>query len=82
MRQKKELKADDLGFLTASLAGYRVDVLLQPSASKPDFLTFWINQIDVQDDSSSPSLEARIELLRARLQVRAQLCRAFGSARG
>jgi len=76
-RQKKELKADDLGFLYAALAGYRVDALLQPAAATPDFLTFWIDQIGAQDDPGYPSAEARIELLRVRLQERAQAVQSF-----
>ena len=76
-RQKKELRADDLGFLYAALAGYRVDALLQPSAASPDFLTFWIDQIGAQDDPGYPSSAARLELLRARLQERAQAVQSF-----
>lgn len=76
-RQKKELKADDLGFLFAALAGYRVDTLLLPSTTTPDFLTFWIDQIGAQDDPGYPSAEARLELLRVRLQERAQAVQSF-----
>jgi tetratricopeptide (TPR) repeat protein len=76
-RQKKELRADDLGFLYAAVAGYRVDALLQPSAATPDFLTFWIDQIGAQDDPGYPSSKARIELLRVRLQERAQAVQSF-----
>jgi Peptidase family M48 len=76
-QQKKELKADDLGFLYASLAGFRVESLLQASADNEDFLTFWMDQIGAQEDASYPTPAARTELLRARLDERLRSVQAF-----
>ncbi len=52
-------------------------MLLQPSATTSDFLTFWIDQIGAQDDPGYPTSEARLELLRVRLLERAQAVQSF-----
>jgi tetratricopeptide (TPR) repeat protein len=76
-QQKKELKADDLGFLYAALAGFRVDRLLQTAPANESFLSFWVNQIDAQDDQSYPTAQARTELLRLRLRERGEALHSF-----
>ncbi len=47
--KRKELKADDAGFLYASLAGYRTDLLL--GNDQDDFLTYWVKQTRTYRDS-------------------------------
>jgi hypothetical protein len=76
-KQKKELKADDLGFVYAALAGYAVERLVQSSSATQDFLTYWTNQIGAQADATYPSAAARSELLRVRLEDRLQSLQAF-----
>jgi tetratricopeptide (TPR) repeat protein len=76
-QHKKELKADDLGFLYAALAGFRVDRLLQAAPANESFLSFWVNQIDAQDDQNYPSAQTRTELLRLRLRERAEALHSF-----
>jgi Peptidase family M48 len=76
-QQRRELKADDLGFLYAALAGYRVDALVQSSAAAQGFLAFWTSQIGGAEDARYPSAAARTELLRLRLDDRLQSLQAF-----
>ena len=76
-KQKKELRADDLGFVYAALAGYGVERLVQSSSVTQDFLTYWTHQIGAQGDTSYPSAAARSELLRLRLEDRLQSLQAF-----
>ena len=47
--KRKELRADDSGFLYASLAGYRTDLLLGDDQN--DFLTYWVKQTRTYRDS-------------------------------
>lgn len=76
-RHKKELKADDLGFLYAALAGYRVDRLVRASEDSPAFLTFWMDQIGAPSDATYPSADTRTELLRLRFEDRLRAVEAF-----
>lgn len=76
-RHNKELKADDLGFLYAALAGYRVDRLVRGSADAPPFLGFWMEQIGATADASYPSANTRTDLLRLRLDDRLRAIEAF-----
>jgi len=49
--KRKELQADDAGFLYASLAGYRTDAIFKSTGNSQDFLTTWVNQTrTIQDD--------------------------------
>jgi tetratricopeptide (TPR) repeat protein len=66
-QQKKELKADDQGFLYAALAGYNVDSLLRPSRTNEDFLSFWNAKAGKRNDPRYPLPEQRTSLLRLRL---------------
>lgn len=66
-QQKKELKADDLGFLYAALAGYDVDTLLARSRANEDFLSFWDTQAGRRNDPNYPLPAQRSGLLRLRL---------------
>lgn len=76
-QRKKELKADDLGFLYAALAGFRVERLVRPTPATQDFLTYWTDQIGAQDAEGYPSAAARTDLLRMRLEDRLQSIQAF-----
>jgi len=76
-KQKKELKADDLGFVYAALGGYQVEQLVRSSSATQDFLTYWTEQIGAQADTTYPSAAARSELLRVRLEDRLQTLHAF-----
>lgn len=66
-QQKKELKADDLGFLYAALAGYDVDSVLESSRGNQDFLSFWNAQVGRRNDPNYPLPAQRSGLLRLRL---------------
>lgn len=66
-QQKKELKADDLGFVYAALAGYDVDELLQPTGANEDFLSFWNTKAGKRNDPNYPEAAQRASLLRLRL---------------
>lgn len=66
-RQKKELKADDFGFLYAAIAGYPVDKLLKSNSQKDDFLTFWTKEVNSKGDLNYPEPKYRSDLLRLRL---------------
>lgn len=76
-QRQKELKADDLGFLYAALAGFRVERLLRATSTQQDFLTFWMDQVGAETDDSYPAPSLRIELLRQRLAERLQSTQAF-----
>jgi len=66
-QQKKELKADDHGFLYAALAGFEVDSLLESSSGADDFLSYWNEQVGRRNDPSYPRAQERSGLLRLRL---------------
>lgn len=66
-QQKKELKADDLGFLYAALAGFEVDTLLESARGAEDFLSFWNAQVGRRNDPNYPLAQERSGLLRLRL---------------
>lgn len=76
-RHKKELKADDLGFLYAALAGYRVDRLVRTAEGAPTFLSFWMDQIGAPADGTYPSADTRTELLKLRFDDRLRAVEAF-----
>jgi len=67
-QQKKELKADDQGFLYAALAGYDVDSLLQTSRRNEDFLSFWNDKAGKRNDANYPQPAQRTSMLRLRLK--------------
>jgi len=67
-QQRKELKADDQGFLYAALAGYDVDTLLRSSRTNEDFLSFWNAKAGKRNDASYPLPAQRTSLLRLRLE--------------
>ena len=75
-QQRKELKADDLGFLYAALAGFRVERLLRVTA-RQQILTFWIDQVGAGTDDKLAAPSLRIELLQQRLAERLQSTQAF-----
>ncbi len=67
--QKKEIQADDLGFLYAAVAGYSVDTILSDNKGKNDFFTYWMTQTQTRTDHTHPLPEQRAHLLRLRLKT-------------
>jgi len=70
-----ELKADEQGFLYASLAGYDTSRLFRGDASgdagsdlaERDFLNYWVEQTGAQSDLTHHSASDRTRFLKARL---------------
>jgi tetratricopeptide (TPR) repeat protein len=76
--REKETQADDLGFLYAGIAGYRVDLLLSGRESEgEDFFRQWMEQTQSQVDRSHPDPDDRAALLRARLKQLNRLVEFF-----
>ncbi|MGF1643194.1 MAG: tetratricopeptide repeat protein [Thiotrichales bacterium] len=66
--RRKELHADDTGFLYASLAGFNTNKILGESQEDEDFLTYWVKQTRTFSDELHFGPEIRTEFLRNRLQ--------------
>lgn len=67
---EKETKADDQGFLYASLAGYQTDTLLGSKDGKADFFTAWMAQLPHRKtDPAHPSPRKRADVLQSRLKT-------------
>lgn len=67
----KEWAADELGFVYAATAGYRVETLLgAPQTGQPDFFAHWMAQTQtrVDQDPAHPDTGQRANALRTRLQ--------------
>lgn len=76
--KEKEAEADDLGFLYAGIAGYRVDLLLgEREAGRADFFHHWMKMTHTTVDRAHPDPDDRAALLRARLNQLASLVEFF-----
>ena len=77
--KRKELQADDTGFLYAALAGFDADRIL-PSADHPsDFLSFWVQQTETEHDALHLDSKERSTFLTRRFSAlldKAELFRA------
>ena len=62
---KRELKADDKGFLYAAMAGFPVEILL---THENDFLSYWATKTHTQSSKTHPKAIQRTNLLRGQLQ--------------
>jgi hypothetical protein len=72
--QDQELKADDKGFMYASIAGYAMETLLKSGASDSDFFNFWLAQTSARVQSAHLAADIRAERHRQHLlQVQEQL---------
>lgn len=69
VRYENEIKADETGFINASLAGYRVDRLVNSDQGFGDqgFIEYWVDQTGSVSPETHPKPEARSLLLRNRL---------------
>lgn len=66
--KRKELQADDAGFLYASLAGFRTDQIFSDSDNNRDFLQTWVNQTQTLDDELHFNAKERSAFLRNRFK--------------
>ncbi len=73
--KRKELQADDAGFLYASLAGFRTDLILSKEKGGDDFLEYWVSQTRTgQDDlhfnptERSAFLQNRFKMIIAKVE--------------
>jgi tetratricopeptide (TPR) repeat protein len=66
--KRKEIEADDRGFIYAAMAGYPVDQLLADGKYQQNFLVYWQQQTFQGVDETHPRPEDRAKILRARLQ--------------
>lgn len=62
-----ELKADEQGFLFASLAGYDTSRLFNGDKTEHDFLNYWVEHTGAQSDLTHHSASDRTRFLKARL---------------
>ena len=78
--KKKELMADKIGALYASMAGYDISGLL---AKKDDFLYKWVRQSGIgniyDEGLTHPSLENRLKFVRAQLMAVVQQIELFNA---
>ncbi|MCP4691956.1 MAG: hypothetical protein GY859_28180, partial [Desulfobacterales bacterium] len=67
----KEMKADDLGFVYAAIAGFQVDLLLKKSGEQGDFFREWVRRVHhsprVLETSGHPPPGQRAGMLQSRL---------------
>ena len=63
--KRKELQADDTGFLYASLAGYNTTLIIDQDQSK-EFLNNWVKQTRTVDDHTHFGPKERSSFLKAR----------------
>ncbi len=67
--KRKELQADDAGFLFASLAGFRTDLLISDAKEKTDFLRYWVTQTRTLGDKLHLGPTERTSFLRNRFKA-------------
>ncbi len=67
LAKKKEIEADDLGFLYAAIAGYRVDKIVNHKQEGKDFFSYWMDQTHTRVDINHPHPKERVRLLQIRL---------------
>ena len=65
--KQRELKADEIGFVYASLAGYNTNALFE-SFTQPSFLQEWVDKTHAWVDDEHHSPELRTSFIRNRLQ--------------
>ncbi len=65
--KQRELKADEIGFVYASLAGFNTDVVFE-SFTRPGFLQEWVDKTHAWVDDEHHSPELRTSFIRNRLQ--------------
>lgn len=63
----KEMEADDLGFMYASISGFAMDTLAREKKGK-EFFTYWMEQTHTKVDISHPHPKERARLLQVRLE--------------
>lgn len=66
--KERELKADNDGFILASLAGYNTGLIFDTRVVKKELLQFWSDQTGAHRDESHYSPKYRTDFLRSRLQ--------------
>lgn len=64
--KEKEMAADDLGFIYASISGFSMDTL-SLSTHGEDFFSYWMKQTQTKIDLSHPHPKERARLLQVRL---------------
>jgi tetratricopeptide (TPR) repeat protein len=64
--KRKELHADDAGFLYASLAGFKTPLIFQQRGDQQDFLRDWVRQTRTIDDQTHLGPEERSAFLQTR----------------
>jgi len=67
VRHELEIKADESGFINASLAGFRTDRLIGDGREKQSFIEYWVEQIGAVNPKTHPDPENRAAVLRDRL---------------
>lgn len=67
VRLQKESKADEAGFINASLAGFRTDRLISSTKGSQSFIEYWVNRTNAVGSKTHPEAGSRAELLRKRL---------------
>lgn len=67
LSKKREMEADDTGFVYAAIAGFPVDTINDGRHHEENFFTYWMNQAHTQVDVSHPHPMERARLLQARL---------------
>ncbi len=73
--KKEEMKADDLGALYATIAGYPVDVILGDNKDEKDFFSYLMEQTHTKVDISHPHPKERARLLQIRLKnIQENIC--------
>ena len=65
-RRDDELRADEEGFIYASLAGFSTDAIFSSIGDEDNFLTYWARQTNTLTGSGHYSPEERMEYLSAR----------------
>jgi len=69
VRHDKEIKADEAGFINASLAGFRTDRLVSSNEGNQSFIEFWVDQTGTVNSATHPDPKSRSSLLRTRLSA-------------
>jgi len=67
--KRKELQADDAGFLYASLAGFRTDLILSKDKGADDFLEYWVSQTRTGQDDLHLNPKERSAFLQNRFKM-------------
>lgn len=66
--QNQELKADDKGFVYASIAGFPMQALLEQDKSAQDFFNYWLSQTSARAQTAHLAANVRAERHRQRLR--------------